>query len=244
MDNERRKSSAQKMRKTFVGGFALMILMLLVLNFQIAGMNEQLTNLNNVLTGGVVAPDQGVPTQPDPQQPQQGEIDMQALAEGAPSKGNPDAPVVIVEWSDFRCPFCQRFYADTLSQIEQNYIENGDVKFVYRHFPVVGGDFEAEATVCADEQDLFWEIHDAIYDNFGAYSQSDLRNWVGDFGGDLDAFDECMDSGRAREVMQRDQQLGLSVGIQGTPGFVINGEPVSGAQPFSVFQQVIEASLN
>ena len=243
MENERRRSSAQKMRKTFVGGFALMILMLLVLNFQIAGLSDQLGELNNVLTGAAVAdPEPTAPADPGEEPP--ADVDMAQLAEGAPYKGEADAPVTIVEWSDFRCPFCERFYSETLPLIEENYIDNGDVRFVYRHFPVVGGDTEAEATVCADEQGLFWEIHDAIYDNFDGYTEADLATWIEEFGGNVEEYEECIDSGRAREIVQQDQQLGIAVGVQGTPGFVINGEVVSGAQPFNVFEQVIEEALN
>lgn len=242
MENEKRRSSAQKMRKTFVGGFALMIIMLLVLNFQIAGLSEQLGELNNALTGAAVAdPEPTAPTEPDDVEP---DVDMDTLAADAPYKGDSDAPVTIVEWSDFRCPFCQRFYEETLPQIEENYIETGQVKFVYRHFPVVGGEQEALATACADEQGLFWEVHDEIYDNFDQYSVDDLMGWVADFGGDQAEFDECMESDRPAQVVQNDQQLGITVGVQGTPGFVINGEVVSGAQPYNVFEQVIEASLN
>ncbi len=172
------------------------------------------------------------------------QFDMEELAEGAPYKGDSDAPVVIVEWSDFACPFCGRFYDETLGQIEQNYIESGDVKFVYRHFPVVGGDAQAEASVCADEQGIFWEFHDRLFDRFDAYSPNEFPDWIEEFGGDSAEFQDCLDSGRATEVVQRDQQLGVAAGVQGTPGFVINGELVSGAQPFQEFEQVIEEALD
>ncbi len=85
--------------------------------------------------------------------------------DNARSIGDEDAPVVVVEYSDFTCPFCQRFYEQTLGSIKQNYVDEGLVLFVYKDFPVVGGDELAHAGWCADEQDLFWEFHDAVFES-------------------------------------------------------------------------------
>ncbi len=84
--------------------------------------------------------------------------------ENARTVGDEDAPVVIVEYSDFICPFCQRFYEQTLGSIKENYVEDGTVLFVYKDFPVVGGDELAHAGWCAEEQGMFWELHDAIFE--------------------------------------------------------------------------------
>ncbi|MFP4118408.1 MAG: thioredoxin domain-containing protein, partial [Candidatus Woesearchaeota archaeon] len=152
MEHETKKTSAKKLKQSFLAGFAVVGLLLLTLNFQIAGLSSEIGELNSVLTGAVpggsgeeAQPDQGADqgAQPEPS----GDVEMEQLVEGASYKGDSDAPVTIVEFSDFACPFCNKFYEDTLGQIEENYVETGDVKLIYRHFPVVGGEAQAEAAV-------------------------------------------------------------------------------------------------
>ncbi|MBI2451733.1 DsbA family protein [Candidatus Pacearchaeota archaeon] len=198
-------------------------------------------------TGNVIAPT--VPTQPTaPTQPSQVRVSIG----DAPVLGNPDAPVTIVEFSDFQCPFCGRFYSDALASIKTQYIETGKVKFVYKDFPLVSihpmAQPTAEAARCARAQggdDAFWKYHDKIFENQAALSTTTLKQWAKDLGYNIDS---CLDSGEMRSVVQQDLAEATAAGGQGTPYIVvISGDgstiPISGAQPFSVFQQAIEASL-
>ena len=174
-------------------------------------------------------------------------------ADDDPFWGPEDAPVTIIEFSEFLCPYCQRFAVETLPQIKQAY--EGKVKYVYRDFIVHGEPATkiSEATECADDQDKFWEYHDNLWVNYNALGQqagagidaltSTLKGYASDLGLDTATFDDCLDTGKHTAEVQKDSQDAGSYGVRGTPGFFINGQPVSGAQPFSVFQQVIDAAL-
>jgi protein-disulfide isomerase len=171
------------------------------------------------------------------------------VLKGVAGKGSEDAPVTIQLWSEFECPFSARFYRDTLPQIEEQYIKTGKVMFIYKDFPLsfhANAQKAAEAGKCALEQDKFWEMHDKIYDSAGAGVKPTVENlkaWAGELGLKQGKFDECLDSGRMAAKVQADMQEGQQKGIRGTPGFLINDQPLSGAQPFSEFQKVIEAEL-
>lgn len=161
-------------------------------------------------------------------------------------KGDPDAPVTIVEWSDFECPFCARFYQQTLSQIEQEYIETGKAKLVYRDFPLsfhAQAQKAAEAAECAGEQDAYWEMHDTLFEKGVSGEEASFKQYAADLGLDTEAFNTCLDSGAMAAEVAQDMREGQAAGITGTPGFVINGQRVVGAQPFSAFKQVIDAEL-
>ncbi len=190
------------------------------------------------------------PAQPEavPSQPSAGAaaVDMAALIDDDASKGDENAPVIIVEWSDFECPFCGRFYSQTLGQIETEYVNTGKVKFVYRDFPLsfhANAQKAAEAAECAGEQEKFWEMHDKLFEEGVKGGISSFKQFAADIGLDTDKFDDCLDSGKMASEVAKDMQDGQAAGITGTPGFIINGQLVSGAQPFSAFQQVIEAAL-
>jgi protein-disulfide isomerase len=163
-------------------------------------------------------------------------------------RGPDDAPVVIVEFSDYQCPYCGRFYRETLPQILEKY--PGEVKFVYRDFVIFGEDSAraAMATECAEEQDEFWQMHNAIFDSREAadappLSQETLVSYAEDLELDTDAFAECLVSERYSDEVANDYQAAVGYGFGGTPGFLINGLYVSGAQPFSAFDQIIQQEL-
>ncbi len=177
-----------------------------------------------------------------------------------PSWGPEDAPVTIVEFSEFLCPYCLRFAQETLPQIKQAY--EGEVRYAYRDLIVHGEPSLkiSEAAECADDQGKFWEYHDKLweqYDTQVAHYQTvseqpetgmndlvaTLKGYASDLGLDTATFNDCLDSGERTAEVQKDSQDARSYGVGGTPGFFINGQPVSGAQPFSVFQQVIDAAL-
>lgn len=168
--------------------------------------------------------------------------------EGWASMGNPEASVVMVEYSDFACPFCTRFWQETLPLIKRDYVDTGKVRFVYKDFPVVGGDRAAEASHCAQEQGKYWEYHDLLFsrhsqDRAQWSSSSVHRAYAGQLGLDEDSFVECFESRRYQEKVVRSGQEALANGGQGTPYFIINNIPLFGAQPYSSFQEVIEVLL-
>jgi len=165
-------------------------------------------------------------------------------------KGSEDAPVIIIEFSDYECPFCARFYSNTLAQLEKEYIDTGKVRFVYRDFPLGNHRYAqkaAESTEVAYElggNEAFWEMHNKIFENQQAISVSDLKNYAREIGLDGEQFDSLLDSGKYESEVQQDLQEGVSAGVQGTPTFFINGQKLVGARPFSEFQRVIEQELN
>jgi len=176
-----------------------------------------------------------------------------------PVKGDPNAPITIVEFSDFQCPFCARFFSETLPLIQKNYIETGKVKFVYRDFPIPSIHQNAIpaaiAAECADEQGMFWEYHDKLFENQIQWQDLDNQNVVSTFEQfaeelslDTDTFNTCLESAKYLEEVQNDLDEGVLYGVAGTPGFFIGNEKigygmVSGAQPYAAFQQVFDQLL-
>jgi len=168
--------------------------------------------------------------------------------------GDANAKVVVVEFSDFQCPFCRRFYTQTLSQLKEEYVSTGKIKFVYRDFPLSSihpaAEKSAEASECAEEQGKFWEYHDKIFmeqDKLGQgtieYGIEELKKWASEIGLDENKFNQCLDSGKYTSLIQEDTSASSALGVQSTPTFLINGQAVVGAQPFEVFKQTIDPLL-
>ncbi len=167
--------------------------------------------------------------------------------------GDKDAPIVMIEFSDFECPFCRSFWRDTLPLIKSEYIDTGKVKFIYRDFPLSfhpGAMPAAQAAECAEEQGKFWEMHDKIFseqDKQGngtiQFTSEDLKKWAQGVGLNASKFNSCLDSQKYAEEVNKDFQEGQAAGVSGTPGFFINGQSVVGAQPFSVFKSLIDEKL-
>ncbi|MBI2582348.1 DsbA family protein [Candidatus Woesearchaeota archaeon] len=192
-------------------------------------------------TGGAVVPTGGAEPSPTV------DIDMEELLDDDDVKGDKDAPVTIVEWSDYECPFCGRFYTETLPSLEQEYIKTGKVKFVYRDFPLSfhpNAQKAAEAAECAGEQGKYWEMHNMLFEQGVQGGVAGFKQYAKTLGLNSAKFDTCLDSGAMAAEVRADMADGTSVGIQGTPGFIVNGKLISGAQPFTVFKQVIDAELN
>ncbi len=165
-------------------------------------------------------------------------------------KGDPNAPVTIIEFGDFQCPFCGRFFVQTEPQIDEQYMQNGEVRFGYINFAFLGDEstWAAEAAECASDQDKFWEYHDILYagqsgENQGAFNKDNLKKFAKELGLDTQAFNECLDSGKYTSLIEDDTNASSALGVQSTPTFLVNGQPVVGAQPFEVFQQTIDALL-
>ena len=175
-----------------------------------------------------------------------------------PFMGNPDAPITIVEFSDFQCPFCSRFYQETLPSIEQAYINTGMVKLVYRDMPL-GIHKNAipthVAAECANVQGAFWAYHDVLFEQQNQWKNLDtisleekLIEYAKEIGLDS-SFDSCIKSSSILEEVQKDYAQATGYGVTGTPTFFIGNDEIgfvklSGAKPFSDFQSVIESQLN
>lgn len=190
------------------------------------------------------------PTPSEPQAPTEPTKPAKVSVDDDPSKGQADAPVTIIEFSDYQCSFCARFVTQTLSQLEKNYIDTGKVKFVFRDFPLSfhqHAQKAAEAAECADEQGKYWEYHDLLFEKQSEWSDAGsgkFKDYASQLGLDTQAFNQCLDSGEMAEEVQKDFQDGQSYGVQGTPAFFVDGELISGAQPFETFKAKIDAALD
>jgi protein-disulfide isomerase len=165
-------------------------------------------------------------------------------------KGNEDAPVTIIEFSDFQCPFCGRYATGAGHQIEEVYIANGQVRVVHFHFAFLGDEslWAAEAAECAGEQNAFWDYYDYLFshqngENQGAFSQDNLKAFAAELELDTKAFSECLDSGRYTLLVQNMRSIARQIGVQSTPTFAINGQGVVGAKDFTEFATIIDSFL-
>ena len=162
---------------------------------------------------------------------------------GRPAKGPANAPVQIIEFSDFECPFCFRANP-TVAQVMSTY---GDrVRLVYRHLPLPNHPNArpaAEAAACANDQGRFWEYHDRLFANQSKLSTPDLKQHAADLGLDTAKFNACVDSRRFQKDVDADMDAAQLLGVSGTPHFFINGRALSGAQPFEAFKAVIDEEL-
>ena len=169
---------------------------------------------------------------------------FEVAADGFASRGEPDAAVTIVEFSDFECPFCVRVQA-TLERLLEQYA--GSVRLVYRHFPLTSihpnAYKAAEASLCAGEQDRFWEYHDLLFAEQQAMSVPDLKDKARRIGLAGAEFDGCLDSGRHTAAVRTDLFTGSALGVSGTPAFFVNGRFLSGAVPFEHFAELIDDEM-
>tara|TARA_Y100000310_G_scaffold89923_1_gene87062 strand:- start:23139 stop:23921 length:783 start_codon:yes stop_codon:yes gene_type:complete len=174
-------------------------------------------------------------------------VDMAKLVDDDAVKGDKNAPVTIVEFSDYECPFCARFYSQTLKQIDEKYIKTGKVKLIYRDFPLsfhTQAQKAAEAAECAGEQGKYYDMHDKLFESGVKGGVASFKTYAQEIGLDTSKFNTCLDTGAQAQEVQKDFLDGQQAGVQGTPGFFVNGVSVSGAQPFQVFEQLIEAELS
>jgi protein-disulfide isomerase len=159
-------------------------------------------------------------------------------------EGNPKAPVTIVEFADFQCPFCGRV-EPTLADLLRKY--NGKVNLAFRDFPLRAihpfAEGAAEAGRCAEAQRKFWPMHDAMYADQAMLSAEDLTKTAAGLGMDRSSFAACLKSGKYSAAIQQDEAIGSRSGVTGTPAFFINGRFLSGAAPEEQFQQIIDSEL-
>jgi protein-disulfide isomerase len=169
---------------------------------------------------------------------------VEVKSAGHPEIGGKDAPVTIVEFSDFQCPFCGRA-EPTLKQVREKY---GDkVRLVYLDFPLGIHDHAidaASAERCAGEQGKFWPFHDAMFADQSKLAPADLKADAKKLGLDTAKFNDCLDKGKYKGAIETDMAQGRDLGVDGTPAFFINGRPLTGAQPFDKFQTTIDEELS
>lgn len=171
---------------------------------------------------------------------------LRALVErpGAPAFGPADAPVTIVEFSDFQCSFCTRFNP-AVRRLRKTY--GDDVRLLFRHYPLTQihpqAARAAEASLCAHDQGRFWEMHDAMFADQKQLDVPDLKAKAGRLGLNADAFGTCLDSGRYAARVQEDLEAGNAAGVKGTPTLFINGRVVPGALPYPAVARIIDQEL-
>lgn len=198
------------------------------------------------ITGNVVKeeniPAPSATTTPEPSK-------VKVNIDGAPVKGKKDAPVTVVEYTDYECPFCGRAFQQTYPLIKSEYIDTGKVKYVVKDFPLSfhpNAQKAAEAAHCVREQkkdDGYFEMHDKIFENQQGLSVENYKKWARELGVNGAQFDSCLDSGKMATTVRKGFQEGQNDGVQGTPAFFINGKLISGAQPYPAFKQAIDAEL-
>jgi protein-disulfide isomerase len=175
--------------------------------------------------------------------------------DGAPTKGKADAPVTMVEFADFQCPFCGRFVTDSLQQIMKKYVDTGQVKFVYEQYPLPfhpNAQPAAMAAECANAQGKFWPMHDKLYATQTTWESQDsaavkntFKQYATSLGLNAASFNSCLDSSKYSDKIQKQTSLGSQYGVSGTPTFYI-GNPkagytqIVGAQPVTNFEQLIK----
>ena len=169
--------------------------------------------------------------------------------------GNKDAPVTLVEFTDYQCPFCSRFHKNTFSQIKKNFVDTGKVRFISRDLPLPfhkNAFKAASASRCAGEQDKYWEARDLLGSNPKNLSDQDLSNYARKLNLDTEQFETCIASNKYETEIKRDISEANQAGINGTPGFVLGKTPkdgtmkgvkISGAQPYSSFAARINKLL-
>src|SRR5688572_9632234 len=176
------------------------------------------------------------------QEPQYTRYDIPT--EGAYALGPENAPITIVEFSDFQCPFCRRWHEEVYQPLLAAY--PGQIRMVYRHLPLTSIHSDAfpaaEAAMCAGEQDAFWPYHEKLFSSETLGSDI-YTQYAQELSLDMNSFESCMTDHKSQEAVQIDTEFAINLGLRSTPTFFINGLPVVGAQPLDVFKQVIDKEL-
>lgn len=180
------------------------------------------------------------------------EMDSRSMAD-VRLRGNPGAPITLIEYSDFTCGYCQKFFRETWPRLQAKYVETGKVRFLYRDFPRASQGpavNAAGAARCAGDQGKYWPMHDRLYG--GRLDLSEFQRHARALGLNLPAFTKCVDDGRYTDAIFKDKAEGTSLGFRGTPGFVLmlthgstHESPlmIPGAFPFDVFEEEIDRLL-
>ncbi len=229
----------------------ILIALLIVASFLIGVLftKVQYLSSNTQPTATTGASQAQAPNQPQAPAPgQKQNVDIGHL----PPQGNKNTKVKIVEFGDFRCPFCDRFFKDTLPQLQKDYVDTGKVAFYFRHYQFLGpaSIVAGNASECANEQNKFWEFHNYLYENqppesdTSIYTTDKMTEVATKLGLNTDQFRNCLDSKKYDKNVADDLAAGQKAGVNGTPTVFINGLPVVGAQPYNAFKTVIDQELS
>ena len=170
---------------------------------------------------------------------------------GPPIMGNSNAPITILEWGDYQCTFCYKFHQNTLNTIQEDFVNTGKVKLVFKDFPLNGPDslLAAEAAYCAEDQEKYWQYHDELYKNWGGertgwITRVSLDGFAKTVNLDLKEFNKCLDEHKYQNKVNFIHEFGKEIGIDATPSFLVfNGEKIikiRGNQPLEVFLKTFE----
>lgn len=181
----------------------------------------------------------------------EGQASAQVIELGnLPALGNPKAKVTVVEFGDYQCPFCGRFYQTTEQKLREEYVKVGKIRFAWRDFAFLGEEsiWAAEAARCANDQGKFWGYHDLLFErqsgeNEGAFVKNTLKRFARELKLNGEAFDQCLDSEKHRQAVVNDTKQGSDYGTGGTPTTFVNGQKIVGAVPYEQFKQVIDSLL-
>lgn len=175
---------------------------------------------------------------------------LKELPKDAPRLGDPKAKLTLVEFGDFQCPYCGRFFNQHFSTIKKEYIDTGKINFVYMDYAFLGQESKdaAEAAKCATEQGRFWEYHDELYknqkgENLGAFNPTKLKEFASNINLDLGRFESCVESDKYLQVIEDEKALGSKYGVSGTPNFLIGKQLKKGAGSVESLRQMIDAEL-
>jgi protein-disulfide isomerase len=172
------------------------------------------------------------------------------LKSDTPFLGNKDAKVTVVEYADYQCPFCEKWYTNVMSELKSKYINSGKIKFVFQDFAFLGADSNtaAEATHCAADQNKFWQYHDYLFTHQGqegsGWATADhQKEFAKAVGLNTSQFNQCLDSGKYKQQVLDETAAGKTYGVSGTPTVFVNGKILVGAQPASALTALIDAAL-
>lgn len=173
------------------------------------------------------------------------------LKPNVPYLGNANAKVTVVEYADYQCPFCEKWYTGTFPDIKSKYIDTGKIKFIYQDFAFLGADSNtlAEGSHCAADQNLFWQYHDYIFthqqqENTGWATPVKVEALAKNIGGlNSSVFNQCLNGGKYKQEVLDETAAGRTYGVSGTPSVFVNGKIIVGAQPAVTFEQAIDAAL-
>ena len=189
-------------------------------------------------------PSQAVAVQPQPAEAETFQR-VNVSADDDPAVGPANAPITIIEFSDYQCPFCQRWHADTFDSLLKAYPDQ--IRFIYRDFPLYSihpqAEPASEAANCANAQAKFWEYHELLFSDKMDLSPEAYSAYASEIGLDLGKFEECLASDQYIPEITADYKYASKLGVSSTPTFFINGIMIVGAQPLSVFQSVIDMEL-
>ena len=186
-------------------------------------------------------------------------LSREELLKGAVTIGDPNAPVLMIEFADFQCPFCGKFTRETRPLLLEQYVKTGKILLAYHDFAFLGPESTDAAIAgrCANDQGKFWQYHDYVYnylwdnyygknvngENIGALSKANLKKFAATLKLDTAAFNTCLDQDIHKQEVIDSTEIGRKVGISGTPGFLIDGKVMIGALPFSEFKKALDEAL-